>query len=124
MRFTYLAALLLSSAGLVLVDRRWRLLLWHDARRAVIVLVSGVVVLLGADLVGIANGLFFRAPTRVMTGVLLAPELPAEEPVFLAFLCYLTMLLVRGTDRLLAARRPSRTAIPAADAPLAAGDRR
>lgn len=107
MSFAYLGALLLSAGGLALVDRRWRLLLWDDVRRAVIVLVSGVVVLLGADVVGIANGLFFRAPTRVMTGVLLAPELPVEEPVFLAFLCYLTMLLIRGAERVLAHGRSS-----------------
>lgn len=107
MRFAYLGALLVSAGGLALADRRWRLLLWDDVRRAVIVLVSGVVVLLGADLVGIANGLFFRAPTRVMTGVLLAPELPVEEPVFLAFLCYLTMLLVRGAERVLGRRTSS-----------------
>lgn len=102
MRFAYLAALLASTAGTALVDRRWRLLFWHDARRSAVVVVSGVVLLLAADVIGIANGLFFRAPTRVMTGLVLAPELPVEEPVFLAFLCYLAMLLVRGTERLLA----------------------
>jgi lycopene cyclase domain-containing protein len=98
----YLGALLLSGGGLALVDRRRRLLFWHDARRAAVVVATGVAVLLAADLVGIAHGLFFRAPTRVMTGLLIAPELPVEEPVFLAFLCYLTMLLVRGTERVLA----------------------
>lgn len=105
MRFAYVGALLVSAAGVALVDRRWRLFVWQDARRAAIVLVSGVVVLLAADAVGIANGLFFRAPTRVMTGVLLAPELPLEEPVFLAFLCYLAMVLVTGSERLVAAAR-------------------
>jgi lycopene cyclase domain-containing protein len=98
----YLAALLVSGGGLALADRRWRLLFWHDPRRAAVVVGTGVLVLLAADLVGIAHGLFFRAPTRVMTGMLLAPQLPVEEPVFLAFLCYLTMLLVRGTERVLA----------------------
>lgn len=119
MRFTYLGALLVSAGGLALADRRWRLLLWDDVRRAVIVLVSGVLVLLGADLVGISNGLFFRAPTRVMTGLLLAPELPVEEPVFLAFLCYLTMLLVHGAERVLGRHTssgPAPVALPGAGA--------
>ena len=102
MRVAYLGALLLSGGGLALADRRWRLLFWEDARRATLVVGTGVAVLLAADLVGIAHGLFFRAPTRVMTGLLLAPELPVEEPVFLAFLSYLTMLLVRGSERVLA----------------------
>jgi lycopene cyclase domain-containing protein len=100
-RAAYLTALLVSGGGLALADRRWRLLFWHDARRAAAAVGTGVVVLLAADLVGIAHGLFFRAPTRVMTGVLLAPQLPVEEPLFLAFLCYLTMLLVRGAERVL-----------------------
>lgn len=104
MRAAYLVALLLSGGGLTLVDRRWHLLFWRDARRAAVVVGAGVAVLLVADLVGIALGLFFRAPTRVMTGLLLAPELPVEEPVFLAFLCYLTLLLVRGSERVLARR--------------------
>lgn len=107
MSASYLVSLLVVLGGLALVDRRWRLLLWYDARRAAAVLVTGVLVLLAADVVGITHGLFFRAPTRVMTGLLLAPELPVEEPVFLAFLCYLTMLLVRGTDHVLSRRRPA-----------------
>ncbi len=101
MRAAYLTALLVSGGGLVLVDRRWRLLFWHDALRAAVVAAVGVAVLLAADLVGISHGLFFRVPSRVMTGVLLAPELPLEEPVFLAFLCCLTVLLVRGAQRAL-----------------------
>ena len=35
-----------------------------------------------------------------MTGVMLAPELPLEEPLFLLFLCEVTMVLVLGTARL------------------------
>ena len=76
MRAAYLASLLLSGGGLTLVDRRWRLVFWHDARRAGLVVGTGVAVLLAADLVGIALGLFFRAPTRIMTGLLLAPDSP------------------------------------------------
>lgn len=119
MRFAYLGSLLMSAAGVALVDRRWRLFVWQDARRAAIVLVSGVVVLLAADAVGIANGLFFRAPTRVMTGVLLAPELPLEEPVFLAFLCYLAMVLVTGSERLVVG---ARTGVRAGRAQVAHGE--
>ena len=39
-----------------------------------------------------------------MTGILLAPELPLEEPLFLAFLCYLTMVLITGIERVLSKR--------------------
>lgn len=96
----YLVFLLVSTACMVLVDRRWRLFFWRDARRATWVLVISVVVLLVADIVGIALGVFSRAPTWAMTGVLLGPELPLEEPIFLAFLAYLTMNLLALFERL------------------------
>lgn len=97
---TYLLCLLAASACMVLVDRRWRLFFWRDARRAAWVLVIGVALLLVADVVGIALGVFSRAPTWAMTGILLGPELPLEEPLFLAFLTYLTMNLVAIFERL------------------------
>jgi len=37
----------------------------------------------------------------ISTGILVAPELPLEELFFLAFLCYLTMILITGSRRLL-----------------------
>jgi hypothetical protein len=40
-----------------------------------------------------------------MTGVLLAPELPVEELLFLIFLCWLTMNVYTGAVRLLERRR-------------------
>lgn len=96
----YLVFLLVSTACMVLVDRRWRLFFWRDPHRATWVLVISVAVLLLADIVGIALGVFSRAPTWAMTGVLLGPELPLEEPIFLAFLAYLTMNLLALFERL------------------------
>jgi len=96
----YLLCLLAASACMVLVDRRWRLFFWRDARRATWVLAIGVALLLVADVVGIALGVFSRAPTWAMTGIVLGPELPLEEPLFLAFLTYLTMNLVAIFERL------------------------
>ncbi len=40
-----------------------------------------------------------------MTGLLLAPDLPVEEAVFLTLLCYNALLVWRGAERVLAARR-------------------
>ena len=48
--------------------------------------------------------MFFRGSSEIVTGIELAPELPLEEPVFLAFLCYLTLVLVMGVERMLRAR--------------------
>ncbi len=102
----YLLFLLAATACMVLVDRRWRLFFWRDARRAGWVLAAGTALLLVADIAGIALGVFSRAPTWAMTGVLLGPELPLEEPVFLAFLAYLTMNLTAVFERMPRRERP------------------
>ena len=91
MNFLYLAALLVSLAGMVMLDRRFQLFLWHDARRATIVLTTGIVFFLIWDLTGIDTGVFFRGEGQWMTGIQLAPELPLEEVFFLTLLCYMTM---------------------------------
>lgn len=93
MGILYLAALLLSLGCMALLDWRFSLFFWRDARRAAIVLVVGVAFFVAWDLAGIGLDIFFRGETEIMTGVLLAPELPLEEVFFLALLCYLTMNL-------------------------------
>jgi lycopene cyclase domain-containing protein len=87
----YLAALLIALTGMVLLDRRFGLFFWRDARRAAIVLAVGVVFFLVWDLVGVGLGIFFRGETSFMTGLQIAPEVPIEEVFFLTLLCYLTM---------------------------------
>ena len=101
MSLAYLLILIVSLGAMVLLDRRFRLFFWLDARRATAVLTIGVVFLLLWDLSGIGLGIFYRGETELMTGVQLAPELPLEELLFLTFLCYLTMNAVHGTERML-----------------------
>lgn len=105
MSLVYLGALLFSLAGIVLLDVRHRLFLGRDAVRALIVLAIGVAFFLLWDAAGIAFGIFFRADGPFSTGILLAPELPLEEPVFLLFLCELSMVLVCGAQRVLGRRK-------------------
>ena len=107
MGFVYLAALLVSLFGMVMLDRRFHLFFWRDVPRAAVTLLVGVVFFLIWDVVGIDLGIFFRGETSFMTGVLVATELPLEEVFFLALLCYLTMNLLAGT-RLIVDRRASR----------------
>jgi len=96
MGFVYLAALLVSLFGMVMLDRRFHLFFWRDVPRAAVTLLVGVVFFLIWDVVGIDLGIFFRGETSFMTGVLVATELPLEEVFFLALLCYLTMNLLAG----------------------------
>jgi lycopene cyclase domain-containing protein len=103
----YLACLLLSLGAMVLLDARFRLVFWRDARRATIVLAVGLVFFLAWDVAGIALGVFARGGSPFLTGVEVAPELPLEELFFLLFLCYLTLVLISGARALLD-RRGSR----------------
>ncbi|PJI94184.1 lycopene cyclase domain-containing protein [Luteimicrobium subarcticum] len=121
MRFAYLAALLVSLAGVAVVDARWRLVLWRDARRGAVALGVGLAAFLLWDGVCIAAGVFVRGDGRWSTGVEVAPHLPLEEPVFLLFLCYLALVLwtaARRVERAVRARaaEPARDAAPARDA--------
>ena len=98
---------------MVLLDRRFRLFFWRArcrAARAAIVLVAGLVFFLAWDLAGIALGIFFRGENPVSTGIVLAPELPLEEVVFLTFLCYLTIVLYAASLRVVAQRTTAREA--------------
>ncbi|AEE47282.1 lycopene cyclase domain-containing protein [Cellulomonas fimi] len=99
MRFAYLGALLLSLGGLALLDRRFRLAFWHDARRAALTVGIGVLAFLLWDVAGLVLGIFARGDSPHMTGLLLAPELPVEEAFFLALLCYTALLAWRWFDR-------------------------
>ncbi|QEO14330.1 lycopene cyclase domain-containing protein [Agromyces intestinalis] len=117
MSVVYLSALAVSLAGVATVDARFRLFVWRAPRRAAAVLGITLAFLLGWDAAGIALGVFFRVDNAISTGIVLAPELPLEEPVFLLFLAYLAMVLYTGALRLLAARRAGRAAPTRASQP-------
>lgn len=101
MSFAYLAALLVSAAGVLLLDARFRLFCWRSPARAATVLALGTAFFLAWDLAGIGLGVFLHGTGPYQTGIMLAPELPLEELVFLLFLCELTMVLVLGARRIL-----------------------
>lgn len=102
--FAYLAGLFAVIGCMTLVDARWRLVFWRAPIAAAVTTGVGVAFFLLWDAAGIALGVFFRGESQIVTGVELAPELPLEEPVFLFFLCYLTLVLVVGGERMLRAR--------------------
>lgn len=89
----YLAALLVSLVCVGLLDHRFRLVLWHDPRRAAVVLVVGVAFFLLWDVAAIASRHYRMGASEAMTGLVVAPELPVEELVFVTFLCYVTLVL-------------------------------
>lgn len=114
-----LVYLLLLAGGIgcmLLLDRRFRLFFWHDPAVALLVTAIGTAGFLAWDVAGIAAGVFLRGDSAVATGIVLAPELPLEEPVFLVFLVLCTMIVFTGGMRLLAALAARRGSARSADA--------
>ena len=101
----YLAVLLALIGCMLLLDRRFTLFFWRDARAAAIVTVVGVAFLLAWDFAGIALGIFLRGAGEIATGIQLAPEMPLEEPFFLVFLVLVTMVAYTGAARILSRGR-------------------
>jgi lycopene cyclase domain-containing protein len=101
----YLAALLAAIGCTGLLDRRWRLVLWADWRRACVVLAAGGAVFLVWDLVAVREGFYRRGGSAFVTGVQLGAAIPLEEVFFVVFLCYVTLLLHRLVLRSLARTR-------------------
>ncbi|MCB7135199.1 lycopene cyclase domain-containing protein [Cellulosimicrobium marinum] len=95
----YLGALVVSIGGMAMIDRRWRLAFWHDARRAALTVGLGVVAFLLWDVAGLVLGIFARGESPWMTGILLAPDLPVEEVFFLTLLCYVALVLWRLLEK-------------------------
>jgi lycopene cyclase domain-containing protein len=87
----YLGALLVSIAGMIVLDLRFKLFFAAAPLRAAIVYVAGMAFFLAWDVAGIGLGIFFRGNPGLLTGVLIAPELPLEELFFLTLLIYTVM---------------------------------
>ena len=104
----YMGALLVSLAGLGMLDWRYRVALFADARRTLATVGLGVVFFLLWDGLGVGLGIFFRGDAPYMTGLVVAPEIPVEEVLFLTLLCYQTLLLWLAFER----RRARREATP------------
>lgn len=95
----YLAALLLSLAGLGVLDWRYRIALFPQPRRTLATVGVAVAFFLAWDAVGVGLGIFFRGSASVMTGWQVGPEIPVEEVFFLILLCYQTLLLWLALSR-------------------------
>ena len=89
----YLCALLVPMVCIGLLDRRFRLALWRAPRRTLVVVGAGIGFFLLWDLAAIAVGHYRMGQSPLMTGIMLGPELPLEELVFITFLSYLTLVL-------------------------------
>ena len=96
----YLAAILVSAAGVAVLDARFRLVFATAPWRAALTIAIGTAFFLAWDAVGIAAGVFVKGDSPLLLGTDLAPHLPIEEPCFLAFLCYLALVVHAAALRL------------------------
>ena len=99
MNFTYIAVLAFSILGVGAIDFRSRIALFVYPLRTTLTLAIGVAFFLIWDFTGIALGVFFVGKTEYITGLMLAPEVTIEEPLFLLLLCYCALLLYIGFSR-------------------------
>jgi lycopene cyclase domain-containing protein len=104
----YLAAILISAAGIAVLDGRFRLVFFRAPGRAAAVVAIGVVFFLLWDGLGIITNVFAKGGSALFVGVDVAPELPLEELFFLAFLSYLTLILWVAAFRVLTRRAQQR----------------
>lgn len=100
MNFLYLSCLLLSLAGLAILDFRFKLAFAKDAKAAGFALGIAYVIFVIWDLSGISAGIFFKGQSPYLTGVMLFKDFPLEELFFLALLCYTTLIVATWFDRL------------------------
>jgi lycopene cyclase domain-containing protein len=115
----YLAAILASAAGILLIDRRWRLAAWAAPGRTLAAVGIGTAFFLAWDAVGISTGVFVKGDSPLYIGIDIAPHLPLEEIFFLAFLCYLALVTTAAAGRGLAwrsRRPPASSDVPRSDA--------
>lgn len=95
----YLAVQAISFAGIAVIDHRWKLAFFRARAATVLAVTAAVSLFLTWDVLGVRSGVFFRGQTDFMTGLQIAPEIPVEEIVFLAFLSYLALVCATGATR-------------------------
>lgn len=99
-RYIYLAAIIFSAAGILLLDRRMKLGAFGP--RLVRAVALTVPVFLVIDAIGAARGWFTSDPH--LSVAIFPPGISFEEPFLLSFLAILSVVLWRGAGRLLGTR--------------------
>lgn len=101
MGWLYLAALATGICCMLLLDWRFKLFFFERPGAASVITVIGVALFMIWDAAGIGLGIFLRGDAKIATGIVLAPHMPLEEPVFLTFLVLCTMICYTGALRII-----------------------
>lgn len=84
----YLGLLVFILLCFAAIDYKYKLVFFKDSVRAIKAYSISLFIFVLWDVLGIALGIFFIGDTALLTGILLAPELPIEEIFFLTVLLY------------------------------------
>lgn len=95
----YLGLLVFSIIGTTIIDARWKIALFDDPRRTILVLACSVAFFISWDISGIASGVFFKGESDLLIGWDIATEIPIEEVLFLTLLSHCAVLAFRLVDR-------------------------
>lgn len=95
MSLAYLGFILFSFFGMAILDHKYKLAFFSNARKTGLIIITGLAIFLVWDLLGIALGIFFYGGSEITTGLMILPEVPIEEIFFLLFLCYFSLITYR-----------------------------
>ena len=93
-----------SAGGVAALDARWRLAAWSAPGRTAAAVGIGTAFFLSGTPSASRPGVFVKGDSPLLLGIDLAPQLPLEEPFFLAFLCYLALVAWAAALRVLGRR--------------------
>jgi lycopene cyclase domain-containing protein len=101
--WAYALILCISLAGLILIDRRWHLVVFRTGSAAKKATLMTLAITTGFfliwDIAGICLGIFFTNPRYTLGINLLTPNLPIEEVLFLILLVYSILIINASTSR-------------------------
>lgn len=96
--FVYLAGLVFGITGLAILDWRYKLAFWLDARRTWATTLTAVAAFVVWDFLGISLGIFKGGQSPLQLPFSLAPHFPFEEFFFLFLIAYSTLIIYRGVE--------------------------
>lgn len=91
----YLLTLVISLLGLGIIDKKYRLALFWDAKKVLSIMVATLMFFVAWDIGGILAGVFSTNPQWVTGLYIVSPDLPIEEFLFLTLFGYQIILLWR-----------------------------
>ena len=99
MEFLYVGGLLFSLTGMALLDWRYKLAFWFNAKRTALTLACAIPFFILWDFMGIFLGIFKHGNSPYSLPFTIFPEFPLEEFIFLFLLTYCALVIYNGVSK-------------------------